>query len=267
MLKAWVDWRAIVLALVLAVAAALPVMTTSVVRRDYYLFNVTLTSTSPGTTQLFWDLGRGYGENDSSRQPLKIEPAPVVYRYMMPMGDIKSLRLDPIDGVGTFTLSHAEIVNYRGQIVHSFLPADFKAFSQIARLEVQGDTLVVQTTPDARDPVLELDFPRPLRLTSDPNIWFKLGLPVALPVFLLGLLLGTPAVAARLTRLVAPAGAWLRAHPRRAVALTALVAVAIQCHPVLFLAAASPRPTTAGSCFTASCPPCPVPRNTCIPIP
>ncbi len=245
-MKAWVDWRAIILALVLAVAAALPVMTTSVVRRDYYLFNVTLTSTSPGTTQLFWDLGRGYGENDSSRQPLKIEPAPVVYRYMMPMGDIKSLRLDPIDGVGTFTLSHAEIVNYRGRVVHSFRPADFKAFSQIARLEVQGDTLVVQTTPDARDPVLELDFPRPLRLTSDPHIWFKLGLPVAVPVFLLGLLIGTPVVASRLTRLVAPAGAWLGAHPRRAVALTALVAVAIQCHPVLFLGRSFATPNNGG---------------------
>ena len=35
--------------------------------------------------------------------------------------------------------------------------------------------------------------------TSDPNIWLKLGLPVAVPVFLLGLLLGTPAIAADAT--------------------------------------------------------------------
>ena len=234
MIKSWFDGRAAALALVLAVAAALPFMTTSVERRDYYLFNVTLTSTTPGTTQLFWDQGRGYNETDSSRQPLKIEPSPVIYRYMMPMGDIKALRLDPIDGVGTFTLSHAEIVNYRNQVVHSFRPSDFKAFAQIARLEVQGDTLVVQTTPDARDPILELEFPRPLHLATDPLIWLKLGLPVAAPVFLLGLLLGAPAVASRLSRLLAPVGAWVRTRPRSAIALTALVAVAIQCHPVLF---------------------------------
>ncbi|MBI2814970.1 MAG: hypothetical protein HYX71_11870 [Opitutae bacterium] len=246
MIDNWFDRRAAALAFILAVAAALPFMTTSVVRRDYYLFNVTLTSTSPGTTQLFWDLGRGYGENDSSRQPLKIEPKPVIYRYMMPMGDIKALRLDPIDGVGTFTLSHAEIVNYRNQVVHSFRPADFKAFAQIARLEVQGDTLVVQTTPDARDPILELDFPRPLRLKSDPLIWLKLGLPVALPVFLLGLLLGAPIVASRLTRLVAPLGAWLRARPRRAIALAALAAVAVQCHPVLFQGRSFATPNNGG---------------------
>lgn len=245
-MKSWIDWRAIALALILAVAAALPSMTTSVVRRDYYLFNITLTSTSPGTTQLFWDLGHGYGENDSSRQPLKIEPKPVIYRYMMPMGDIKALRFDPIDGVGTFTLSHAEIVNYRGKIVHSFRPEDFKAFNEIARLEVQGDTLIVQTTPDARDPNLELDFPRPLHLASDPHIWLKLGLPVAVPVFLLGLLLGSPVVAARLMRLGAPLGVWLGAHPRRAIALAAVAAVAVQCHPVLFQGRSFASPNNGG---------------------
>lgn len=234
MSRTWFDGRAAVLALVLAVAAALPVMTTSGVRRDYYLFNVTLTSSSPGTTQLFWDLGQGYSENDSSRQPLKIEPKPVIYRYMMPMGNIRHLRLDPIDGVGTFTLSHAEIVNYRNQVVHSFRPADFKAFNQIARLEVHGDTVVVQTTPGASDPILELDCPHPLRLVSTPWIWLRLGLPVAVPVFLLGLLLGAPVIASRLSRLAAVAAAWTRARPRTAIALTAVAAVAVQCHPVLF---------------------------------
>ena len=246
MIKFWFDWRAIALALVLAVAAALPFMTTSVVRRDYYLFNITLTSTSPGTTQLFWDLGRGYGENDSSRQPLKIEPKPVVYNYMMPMGDVRALRFDPIDGVGTFTLSHAEIVNYRGKVVRAFGPADFKAFNQIARLEIQGDTLVVQTTADARDPILELNLPAPLHLASDPHIWINLGLPVAVPVFLLGLLLGTPVVATRLTRFVAPAGVWLCARPRTAIVLAAVVAVAVQCHPVLFQGRSFASPNNGG---------------------
>ena len=57
-LKSWIDWRAIVLALVLAVAAALPFMSSAPLRRDYYFFDVTLTSTSEGITQVFWDLGR-----------------------------------------------------------------------------------------------------------------------------------------------------------------------------------------------------------------
>ena len=246
MMKSWFDLRATVLALVLAVAAALPFMTTSVERRDYYLFNITLTSSSPGTTQLFWDLGRGYNETDSSRQPLKVEPSPVIYRYMMPMGDIKSLRLDPIDGVGAFTFSHAEIVNYRGQVVHSFSPADFKAFNQIARMARTGETLQVITTPDARDPILELDFPRPLHLASDPWIWLKLGLPVAVPVFILGLILGSPAIAPRLQRLVAPVGGWLQSRPRTAIGLLAVIAVVVQCHPVIFQGRSFASPNNGG---------------------
>ena len=155
-MKTWFDPRAALLSLVLAIAAALPFMTTSVDRRDYYFFDVTLTSTSPGTTQLFWDFGGGYGENNSSRQPVRIEAKPVVYRFMMPMGAIQALRFDPIDGAGFFRYAHAQIVDYRGRVVHQFAPTDFKAVSQIASLEIHGDAVQVQTTLDASDPVLEL---------------------------------------------------------------------------------------------------------------
>jgi hypothetical protein len=234
MMKSFFDWRTTVLALVLAVAAALPSMTTSVVRRDYYFFDITLTSTAPGTTQLFWDLGRGYNENDSSRQPLKIERRPVVYRYMMPMGDFKALRFDPIDGVGVFYLSHARIVDYRGNVVCKFGPDDFKAFAQIARMERHGDTLRVETNADARDPILELEIPHPLHLATSQRIWLRLGLPVAVPVFILGLILGCPVLTPRLQRWFAVLGVWVRNRPRTTIALVATIAVAVQCHPVLF---------------------------------
>ena len=238
MLKSLLDLRAIALALLLAVAAALPVMTTSVVRRDYYFFDVTLTSTTPGATQLFWDLGKGYNENDSSRQPLKIEPKPVVYRYMMPMGDFKGLRFDPLDGDGTMTLAHAQIVTARGRVVHRFSPADLKPYAQnaqIARTEIRGDTLEIQTVPGASDAIIELEFPRPLHLSSDVRIWLELGLPVAVPVFVLGLILGCPFIASRLHRLAGATGRGLQQRPRMTIALAAVVAVAVQCHPVIFL--------------------------------
>ncbi len=233
-IKSLFDLRAMALALVLAVAAALPRMTTGVERRDYYFFDITLTATAPGYTQLFWDLGRGFNESDSSRQPLRIEPAPVVYRYMMPMGDIKALRLDPTDGVGSFHFSHAQIVDTRGRVVHTFSPADFKARQEIARLEPAGDEVYVETTPDSRDSILELKSPAPIQLAGTPRIWLALGLPVALPVFLLGLLLGCPLVARPLLRLAARLGGWLQARPRTSIALVGAVVVAIQCHPVLF---------------------------------
>lgn len=233
-MKSWFDPHAMVLALALAVAAALPNMTTSSERRDFFLFDVTLTSTRASTTQLFWDLGRGLNESDSSRQPLKVEPTPVVYRYMMPMGTFRRLRLDPGDAPGTYTLSHAQIVDDRGRVVRTFGPDDFVAINQIARLEQRGDTLVVETTPDARDPNLLLRLREPLVLHNSARIWLRTGLPVAWRVFLAGLFLGCPLVATWLQPKLAQIGGWLRARPLRAIALTAAAAVVVQTHPVLF---------------------------------
>lgn len=181
--RASFDWRTTVVAIALGIAAALPWMSTSVARRDYYFFDITLTSSSPGTTQLFWDLGRGYIEQDSSRQPLKIENEPVNYRYMIPMGSIRELRLDPIDGVGSFTYRKAQVVDRKGKVVRAFAPEDFTAANEIARCEKQDDVLIVRTAAESRDPVLLLKLKEPLVLKSNPGIWFELGWPRALPFF------------------------------------------------------------------------------------
>ncbi len=245
-MKAWFDWRAICLALVLAVAAALPYLSTSIDRRDYFFFDVTLTSTSPGTTQVFWDLGKGYNETDSSRQPLKIEPKPVVYRYMMPMGTFYHLRLDPIDGVGVFTFSHAQIANVRGKVVHKFKPDQFRPNGDIARVTVQGDTFTVVTKPNSHDPYLEIDLPEPLVLQPTGKIWLREGLPRAIPVFIIGLILGTPFVASRLLRLAMALGRWAQRRPRTAIATSVLLAVAVQCHPILFQGRSFASPNNGG---------------------
>ncbi|MEO7414541.1 MAG: hypothetical protein ABIZ81_14410, partial [Opitutaceae bacterium] len=228
------DWRTTVVAIALGIAAALPWMSTSVGRRDYFFFDVQLTSSSPGTTQVFWDLGRGYIEQDSSRQPLKIEPEPVFYRYMIPMGTIRELRLDPIDGVGSFTFRNARVVDRKGNVVRAFPPEDFTAANEIARCEKQDDVLIVRTAPESRDPVLLLKLKTPLVLKSNPRIWFELGWPKALPVFLLAMLLGAPAVAVRLSGIARAVSGSVARHPLSAIAATAMLAVAVQSHPVLF---------------------------------
>ena len=234
MRRDWFDPRAILLATLLALAAALPVMTTSVERREYYFFDITLTSNSVGSTQLFWDLGKGFTEYDSSRQPIRVEPNPVVYRFMMPMGRIKALRFDPIDGVGHFSLSHAQIVDRRGRIMRVFGPEDLQPAANIVRTLRHGLELLVDTDPRSNDPYLYLRLDEPLVLESNLGIWWELGWPVALPVFLVGLILGLPVVARRLSALAARIAEAARLRPVLALSLTAAAAVAIQCHPVLF---------------------------------
>lgn len=70
MMRSWFDFRAMALALLLAAAAALPHFITTNPHREFFFFDITLTSTAVGSTQLFWDIGTGFNETDSSRQPL-----------------------------------------------------------------------------------------------------------------------------------------------------------------------------------------------------
>lgn len=245
-MKAWFDFRALVLAAVLALAAALPSMTTSVEQRDYYFFDITLTSSSVGSTQFFWDLGAGFTEYDSSRQPLKVEPEPVVYRFMMPMGRFLAFRFDPIDGIGNFALSHARIVDRRGRLVRAFGPEDLIPAANITRTEQRGETLWVETSTASHDPIINLRLDAPLVLTSNARIWWELGWPVALPVFLLGLALGLPAVARRLNRLAGLVAAAAQPRPVLALVTVATVVVAIQCHPVIFQGRSFASPNNGG---------------------
>lgn len=235
-MRTWFDIRAVGLAALLALAAALPSMTTSIERRDYYFFDITLTSTSEGATQLFWDLGQGFTEHNSSRQPLRVEPSPVVYRFMMPMGRFKALRFDPIDGVGRFTFSHAQIVDYRDRIVRVFPPRDLLPGGNILRTEVLGTMLVVETVPGSNDPIINLRLDEPLVLEPTMRIWWEQGWPVALPVFLAGLFFGLPIVARQLSRMAASIAAAARPRPVLSLVTVATAAVALQCQPVIFQA-------------------------------
>src|SRR4051812_29515946 len=110
----------VIFAALVAIIATLPFITTANSRRDFYFFDVDLTSTTGGQTQLFFDVGRGTTESDSSVQPLKPSAKPARYRYMMPTGTVRGLRLDPADRAGTMTLSHAQIVDRSGHIIRAF---------------------------------------------------------------------------------------------------------------------------------------------------
>ncbi len=232
--KPWLDIRAALLALLLGVAASLPLATTSAIRRDFYFFDVTLTSDTPGTTQFFWDLGKGINESDSSAQPLRIERKPVVYRFMMPPGTFRAFRFDPIDHAARLTLSRARIVDYRGRLVRAFQPEDFKPNTQVSELTRQGETMVCVVAPNAGDPSLELPLAEALTIPVLTSMWVYTTLPLGLAVFLLGLVLSSPWLLERVRPHGSGAARWLAGRPRTAILLAATVVVAVQSHPVLF---------------------------------
>ncbi len=221
-------------AFLLALAFALPFLTTAQDRRDYFFFEITLTSSAVGSTQLYWNTGNGFNQTDSSNQPLKIEPHPVVYRYMMSAGKLRGLRFDPIDREGTLTLSHARIVDSQGKVLREFKPEQFIAAQQVGSLEAAGDALRVTIAPQSNDPALLIDLGEPLILAPDFLQLARVVAPVFASVFAAVLALCLLPLPRRLISSGAASWSWLQIRPKTALCLAAFAAVLIQCHPVIF---------------------------------
>lgn len=113
-----------------------------------------LTATGRLPAQLFWDTGQGLRGEDSVRSDYEPHAALQTLRFALPSGPIRALRFDPTDAPGQWRIRGLRLVD-RGQRTVAVLPFDsLTAVREIARLEPKGDHLEIDTTPDARDPIL-----------------------------------------------------------------------------------------------------------------
>ena len=228
------DPRAVVLALVLAVATALPVFVTAPERRDFYFFDASLTTAATGFTGVRWDSGQGLNDIDASVQPLRGLTRPVTYRYMLPTGRITDFRFAPVDQAAAVSITNARIVDNHGRVIRAIGPADLTPSPGLRISTPTPGTLAVEITDPAAKPELTLSLPAPLELPVTLGMQLRAAAPVALLALVAGLVLSFPPVLAWLRRLLAPAILFLRDRPRTAIALTALAAVALQANPVIF---------------------------------
>jgi hypothetical protein len=159
-------------------AASLPFVTTAANARAYYFFEVNLTSDRRTTAQVFYDVGRGISENDSSRQWVDFVGMPRTYRLPLPVGIVKSLRFDPTDREGRMTLAYARIVDRLGGTIREFGPEDFVPVQQIAAARIQGDALHLETAPHADDPVTRVVLRGPLVLPFGWRQFIRANLPL-----------------------------------------------------------------------------------------
>ena len=186
-----------------------------------------------GLVQLYYDVGRGINEADSSIRTIGAGETRVL-SFALPCGRYRALRFDPLDRDGTLTLARARVVDGSGRTRVAFAPDQFRRSYQIDRLEVRGDQAIVTTTPGGNDPQLLLVQKDPL-VVPGPFPWRSLAW--AFAVCLAGLAAFDWAEKSPRVRLRERSrGLWgvLSARPKSALVLGALAGTLTANYPVVF---------------------------------
>jgi hypothetical protein len=181
-----------------------------------------------GTIQVFYDLGRGLREQDSSMMMVRPSDRFQQIRLELGAGRLVGLRLDPLDRAGAAVMAHLRVVR-PGEADIPLAPQAVRPGQQIASLRITGDNIAVQTVDRANDPILNIDLPEPIQTFAEAGLLAKVR------IFCICLALWTALV-------------WLvwwfsslrinRVTPQRqeaVVAMAAALGAILACMPIIFL--------------------------------
>ena len=134
------------------------------------MLNIPIKSSAYGVMQLFYDLGHGFSENDSTRIMIYPDKTERIYRMEIPRKPILNLRIDPPTSKDKFVLGTISITDGLGHPVKPF-HVDLKNVypnEDISFFRLAGSMLSLQTKDDATDPQIHISFPSPLLVNIDP---------------------------------------------------------------------------------------------------
>lgn len=116
---------------------------------------ITLESSTPVEAQFFYDTGRGFNENESIRQTVYRENAPATLNFEFDGKKITGLRFDPAGSPARLRV-HGIVITYHREKPFSVPLDTLSAERDIQSLHYDGQTLNVETTETAQDPILHL---------------------------------------------------------------------------------------------------------------
>lgn len=116
------------------------------------ILEIDLTTSTPTTAQLYWDLGQGFSEALSQKQFYRNLKAHQTLRFPLPPKQIEHLRFDPLVNEGRVDIRAMRLVDVEWRSV-AVLPADcLQAENEIARLESKNGAMEIETAPNSQDP-------------------------------------------------------------------------------------------------------------------
>jgi len=119
-----------------------------------FYFVIEMESSVGGISQIFFDTGQRFRQQDSSSLQLR----PGFQKYLFPIPEsIKSIRFDPIKSTSIVSIRNAGIENSAGDKLKTFPVQSFKAIQQINEMHVNEGVLTIQTAEEANDPIILID--------------------------------------------------------------------------------------------------------------
>ena len=118
---------------------------------------ITLESSVPIETQIYYDTGKGFNEGESIKQAVYQANVPVTLDFDIPDRKLIGLRFDPGRSHARIKIFEILIQNNRKGTPFAVPLDSMTAARDIKSLQYDGRVLTVETTEAAQDPILLLD--------------------------------------------------------------------------------------------------------------
>ena len=202
-------------------------------------FVVEMKASNAGISQIFFDIGNGTLEKDSSR--LQIIPGTLQkYSFPLPLS-IKSIRFDITNVSDTILVKSARIESSDGIIIKHFPFNEFKPEQQISKMDVNGDSLIIHTSENANDPIIiignsSLNFQFNWHNYMMQNLWEIIGSTILIFLLLIGLAYFVKVVARNqfFSNTILGLKKYALENPKKSIAFIGLIAAIASCYPVVF---------------------------------
>lgn len=119
-------------------------------------FVVDLETSASGSSQVFYDVGHGYNEQDSHSISIQRGKSQKLF-FQLPGKAIKSIRFDPINVSAVVSVRDARIENKHGDFIKIIPVHDFRPIQQIDEMDTSDGALAIHTIENANDPILEIE--------------------------------------------------------------------------------------------------------------
>lgn len=229
------DIRSISAALIFACVAGIPSFVWVHEEPGPFLLELSMTADSGGFSQVFYDDGRGYREELSSRLPVANTTEFQQYKFPIPAGTFYSFRFDPINRNGRVSVSNPRITDKAGNLVRELGLSELHPGHHVTSAEQSDGVLKIFAAQHQPDPQIIIRFENPLELHLPPSkAWFSYFRTAVVVFFLIVAalyLVGRFANSSFRHDRVQP---WFEANPKTVIALAAFVSAIVSTYPVVF---------------------------------